>query len=254
MRGFFFLLLLTNVGLFAWQYWLALENATPPPAPYAGIALKSEGLKLISELSQEQRPAQRAPLTIDERGERRPAAGVEQIEARSSPASEAPTLVEAGTGNKCFQSSLLADLDEAKRLQARIGKLGIKESQRRTVETTKVNYWVKLNPYDSRAKAREAAEILRKNRIKDIFIVRSGRHENAVSLGVFSTRERAEQRYKEITGIKARLRKPVIEALELPAKRLVVEFNLPQGEVPEGFDALLDSSKQPHLKKISCKQ
>jgi len=251
MRGFFALLLLTNVGLFAWQYWLARESTNAIPGPYAGMVLKSEGLKLISELPQEQRPSQRALVSVDQKAERSRTVEEEKSEPQSRPANDPRTLHVIPPGIECYQSSLLADLDEAKILQARISKLGL-ESLRRTVETTKVNYWVKLNPYSSRAKANEAVEILSKNRIKDIFIVRSGRHENAVSLGVFSTRERAEQRYKEISELKGRIRKPVIEALELPAKRLVVELRLAQEEIPQGFSALLDSEKQPHLKKISC--
>ena len=109
-----------------------------------------------------------------------------------------------------------------------------------------------LKAYKNKTKANEAAEILKQKRVKDFFIVRTGRYENAVSLGVYSTKERAEKRYKEISGLKLRLRKPVIEAIELPAKRLIVSFRLGDGVVPEGLEHMLGSSKEPQWQKKSC--
>lgn len=251
MKGFFLLLLVTNVGFISWQFFA--EGVREAKEPYAGIVRENDGLRLLSELAEAERPAARKALQLDEQTVKAARSKIEQTEPVAPREKQPVVSTQSGVTVECYQSSLLASLGEAKSLQASLNQLGIKNSQRSTVETTNVNYWVKLQPYKNRAKAHEAAELLRKNRVKDFFIVRSGRHENAISLGVFSTRERAEKRYSSITALKARLRKPVIEALELPAKRLVVHFSLKPGEAPSGLNKLLDSTKLPHLKKIACK-
>jgi hypothetical protein len=152
----------------------------------------------------------------------------------------------------CFQSTPLDNLEDAQALQQSLVTLGISESKRIMVQTQKVNYWVMIPADKDVAKVNDAIASLKQRRIKDFFIVRSGRYENAISLGVYSTRERAEQRYKEISKLKLRIRKPEIEALELPAKQLVVTFRLDSDESPEGLTALLESVKPPRLQKISC--
>ena len=248
MGGFFLLLVVTNLAFLGWQFWGGAEEVEL--VPHGVVGMQSRGLPLLSELADAEHPPQRETITVESKRDSAPV--VEMIEVESRPAPELSAAAEATDALGCYQSSHLSDLVAAKAFQAEISNYGVQDSQRKTVETTKVNYWVKLPPYDSRKKATEAAEILRDNRVKDFFIVRSGRHENAVSLGVFSSRERAEQRYSEITKLRARLRKPVIEAMELPAKRIVVEFVLAQSEITEGLRNLLDSTKQPHLKKIAC--
>ena len=248
MRGFFVLLLITNLLFVGWQIGFEPESEDPPP--YGGMALANDGLYLLSELDEEKRPPQRTFIPLEDKSTETPAPEVELIAAET--VVEPSVAVTLSTTTLCYQSSPLVTLKEAKALQESLVKLGIEDSRRETIQTHKVNYWVMLKPYKSLDKANEAADILKKQRVKDFFIVRSGSYENAVSLGVFSTKERAEKRYKQIAGLKLRLRKPVIEALELPAKRLVVRFELEVTPAPEGLSTLLDSSKKSHLKKILC--
>ncbi|MEN8168595.1 MAG: SPOR domain-containing protein [Pseudomonadota bacterium] len=248
MRGFFFLLLLTNVLFMGWKVWLAPESEEH--FPYGGTLPVNQGLQLLSELDEGKAPPHRKLISVEQKKPLVPAVELttpKQSEDVNMAASDTPP-----TSVICYQSSLLATVSDAKSLQQLLAKRGIKQSKRETVETNKANYWLMLKPYKSRAKANEAGEILKKKRVKDFFIVRSGSYENAVSLGVFSTHERAEQRYKEIVSLKARLRKPVIEAIELPAKRMLVKFRLDNENLPKGLLPMLDTSKQPHFTKTSC--
>lgn len=248
MRGFFVLLLITNLLFVGWQ--IGFEPQSEEVPPYSGMALANDGLYLLSELDEAKRPPQRKFIPLEDKAIEAPEPKIELI-APEAPAETADLVASSGTTH-CYQSTPLVTLKEAKALQETLLNLGIQDSRRETIQTHKVNYWVMLKPYKSLDKANEAADMLKKQRIKDFFIVRSGRYENAVSLGVFSTKERAEKRYKQIAGLKLQLRKPVIEALELPAKRLVVRFELNATPPPEGLAALLDSSKESHLKKTSC--
>lgn len=249
MRGFFLLLLLTNLFFLAWQLYADREEQDI--SPYRGVTRVNQGLQLLSELAATEQPAVRAQAEQDAH-----VADTTKLELISpKPPETKPPRVDlvAESGSICYQSVMFESLAEATALQKVLEKLGITTSQRSAVETTSINYWVKLPPYKSRSKANEAAEILKQNRIKDFFIVRSGRHENAISLGVFSTKERADIRYKAITDLKVRLRRPVIEEMDVPAKRLVVAFSIKADEVPEGLTTLLDAKSGVKLKKISCK-
>ncbi len=250
MRGFFLLLLITNLSFIAWQLWS--NNTVAVPHPYGEVALRNEGLTLLSEINQDERPGQRNLVSIDEKPM---VSEVTTGELARPVVDEAQTTSNMSTDSSlavCYKSSMFSNLDEAKAFQATLGKLGIEVSQRKAVETTKINYWVMLKPYQNRVKANEAADLLRKKRVRDFFIIPSGRYENAVSLGVFSTRERAEQRQQEISELKIRLRKPVVEALELPTKHLIVLFKLAPGVKHDGLDELLNRGKEPYLEKIRC--
>ncbi len=248
MRGFFVLLLITNLLFLGWQIWFEPDNKKTPA--YGGVPMVNEGLHLLSELDEEKRPAQRKFMPLEDNASEARVPKLEPIAAESLP--ETVVTKETSSVALCYQSSPLETLKEAKAIQQSLLKLGIQDSRRETIQTHKANYWVMLKAYKSRGKANEAAEILKSQQVKDFFIVRSGRYENALSLGVFSTRERAEKRYKQIAGLKVRLRKPVIEVLELPVKRLVVHFNLDGISPPEGLSPYLDPSKEPYLKKIPC--
>lgn len=250
MRGFFVLLLFTNLLFLGWQLWLAPSKTEP--SPYIGDLEKNEGLILLSELEEGKIPPKRKLLPVGERRVEPVATEVnllaadkfrEEVVADSDP--EAAIM-------SCYQSTPMENLDEAEALQQSLVSMGIKESECRSVETQKINYWLMFPAEENNSKVKDAVAILKTKRVKDFFVVRSGRYENAISLGVYSTRERAEQRYKEVMSFKLRLQKPVIEAIELPAKGFVVSFQLAADLVPDEMTSLLDDSKQPYLKKISC--
>jgi hypothetical protein len=250
MRGFFVLLLLTNLLFLSWQILLASESRMSEPD--SRLTVPDDGLTLLSELDGGRRPPVRKLQTIEDTRSQSTVAPVEMI-AVDKKIEEVVT--EPGPANLvsyCYQSTQLETLDDAKSLQQLLAAMGINATERETVQTQKINYWVMLTANKDPAKVSAVVDTLKQRRIKDFFVVRSGSYENVISLGVYSTRERAEQRFKEISSLKSRLPKPVIEALELPAKRLVVSFQLEAGAIPEKMASLLDPSKEPHLKKISC--
>lgn len=250
MRGFFVLLLFTNLLFLGWQLWLAPSKTEQ--SPYIGDVEKNEGLRLLSELEEKKIPPQRKLLPVGGRRVEAVATEVDLLPAdKHRDENVADSVPEAAIIN-CYQSTPMENLDEAEALQQSLVSMGVKESERRSVDTQKINYWLMFPAEENDSKVKDAVAILKTKRVKDFFVVRSGRYENAISLGVYSTRERAEQRYKEVMSFKLRLQKPVIEAIELPAKRLVVSFQLAADLVPDEMTSLLDDSKQPYLKKISC--
>jgi len=252
MRGFFLLLLLTNVAFLAWQY--VEQDSTAQMDPYRGIRFDDKGLTLLSELPADKRPPlrsgdNRAKVGATEGKEAEPVPQVEQSKAEAQPGkgmSEAAQVVcyrVDGIGERETLDSVLEQLKQR-------GAKGIEEGSR---QGQRSNYWVMLPPYRNRDKASEAAAILKQQRIKDFFIVRSGEYENAVSLGVFSTRDRAERRYRQVDALKARLRKPKIEAIQLPAKRYWVTYELSDAKQKKSISDSLDALGLDKSKEISCK-
>jgi hypothetical protein len=251
MRGLFVLLLLTNFLFLGWQIWF--EIGVEKAAPFGGVPLVNEGLSLFTELEEEKRPPQRKLVLVEDNPAHGSTPAIELV-ATENTMEETFTVTPAPpVAALCFRSTSLVTVNDANALQRSLAKIGIKESRIETVQTQNINYWVMLPAYKNKAMAKDAADILKESHVKDFFILHSGDYENSISLGVYSTRERAKQRYLEIGALNARLRKAVIEAIELPAKRLVVTFQVDDGTTPEGILPMLDSSKEPYLQKILCK-
>lgn len=261
MRGLFLLLLLTNAAFIAWQYFHD-QGEQGQADVYRGIEVVNDGLSLISELPPGQQPALRKGA---EDGEELPKS---QLDAEMQQASQATDNIISATaqtgmdgttnsgalaGGGCQQ---ITDIDGRPTLE-RIIKLlsdhGATVLQQGETQFKRTNYWVILPPYPSRAKADEAAAILSRWQIRDFFIVRSGDYVNAVSLGVFSTRERASLRYRQIVELKARLRRPQIEAIELPAKRYFVSYKVADKASHTKLQSSLKKQKYPLAKEIGCK-
>lgn len=251
MRFFFLLLLVTNLAFFGWQFFAPVEEQGEG-SPYGGVQIQNQGLQLLSELSDEAHPATRklVPVIEDE-----PEPSVELIAVEAQPeVAEVNTVIQTDLATKtCYQSSPFSTKKEVEAFGKMLGEAGVENSTQQTIQVQKHNYWVMLKPYKSREKANEASDILKKRRIKDFFIVRTGQYENALSLGVYSSKERAELRRNEIIDLKVRLRKPVIEMLDLPAKRTVVSLEYNSDTLPEALLPLLESTEAPFLKKIVCK-
>lgn len=244
MRGFFFLLLLTNVVFLVWQYQ---ENSVKgDKSERRESVYKNKGLTPLSDLPTEKRPALREGVELPEpiapgAGNRDDSAAVASIKDEG----KAPSP-------RCGR---ISGLDKAAviRLRKRLAQAGAQALQTGSSQMEQVNYWVLLPPYRSRDKATEAASILKQHRIRDFFIVRSGEQENAVSLGVFSTRERANNRLQQIVALKARLRRPEITLKKRKVERFWLGF---EGETTGAWDRIsesVDQVKLGELKEIACK-
>ena len=73
---------------------------------------------------------------------------------------------------------------------------------RRVLEQEEVaGYWVHLAPYSSRKQALAAARDLAEKGLKDYYVVGEGENSNAVSLGLFSEKFRAERRMEYVRSL-----------------------------------------------------
>jgi hypothetical protein len=176
MRAAFLILLLANLGFFAWWRYGAPSEAADP-APLAR-QIEPEKLKVVAT---KDLPPPSPP---------KPAAAIKAEPPPPPPASPPVAL-------KCLEwgSFTLADASNAEKTLEPLA-LGTRLAQRRTEETA--GWWVFIpaqkDPNQRQAALRKAAE-LRNLGIEDYFIVQEeGQHRWALSLGVFRTEESARAR------------------------------------------------------------
>ncbi|MCC5859512.1 MAG: SPOR domain-containing protein [Ectothiorhodospiraceae bacterium] len=160
MKWLLLLMLVANIALFAWHYPESTRDPEPRPAkPGPGT------LTLLSEM--------------DARG------GAPEPEHNSR-------LADRG----CFASQALDSRDEATDLQQAVadGRALVAPLE----ELRQLGHWVYLPPMDSGAAAEARLSELRELGITDVSLVRQEEQRHAISLGVFSSEERARERQEQL--------------------------------------------------------
>ena len=174
MRALFLLLLLANVGFFAWSRYVSPPDAAADPLPLTR-QIEPEKMKVVTS-SEIPAPAPAAAPT--------PA-------PRTPTATAAPA---AAVALKCMEwgSFTLADAPRAEKALEPLA-LGPRLEHRRTEETA--GWWVFIPPQSSRAAAVRKAAELKSLSIDEYFIVQeAGPYRWAVSLGVFRNEDAAQAR------------------------------------------------------------
>lgn len=174
MRAFFLLLVLANIGFFAWSRYWSPPDASADAGPLAR-QIEPEKLKVVQ-------PEDLPPAAAGAR----PAA--------------AASVAAASGAIKCIEwgSFTLTDAPRAEKALEPLA-LGPRLAQRRTEESA--GWWVFIPPQSSRAAALKKAQELKALAVDDYFIVQDeGPHRWALSLGVFRTEEAAQARLTTLRG------------------------------------------------------
>lgn len=177
MRNLFLLLLLANLGLLGWQRWIApdAEDTASVVSPHSELPR----LVLADEARSDHSPG---PLAA-------PLAGAPIFESTLS----------GDTDGRCVSIGPFRDLTETTQVVESLLAAGHIPKQRLAEGEVWVGHWVYLPAFESRSAARAALNSLKKRGVADSYIVPSGDERNAISLGVFAERERAERRVTEVT-------------------------------------------------------
>lgn len=175
MRTAFLILLLANVGFFAWWRYGSPTDAAADPAPLSR-QIEPEKLKVV------------APKDLPPPSPAKPVAVI-----KAEPPPPPPPVASL----KCLEwgSFTLTDAPKAEKALEPLA-LGPKLAQRRTEETA--GWWVFIPPQkvaNPRQAALRKANELRNLGVEDYFIVQEeGQHRWALSLGVFRTEDAARAR------------------------------------------------------------
>lgn len=175
MRVLVAILVLINIGYWAWRSYQSDVPETVSVESDTGIPK----LTLLSERGQE--------LAGSEEGS----------EALPSPTPPPPPV----SAIRCYTLGPLSGEKNAKAVESAVVDAGFPASLRSYDQQEVSGYWVYLEPADSRRKALALAKELAQKGIKDYYVVGDGEFENAVSLGLFSEKARAERRAEYIRSL-----------------------------------------------------
>lgn len=235
MKWFFICMLAANLALLGWNWQHAGDNGhseqgaasvAPPPGPR---------LALLGEADVPIR-GRREPAVI---AVPPPAAVAEATAAAAEPGVAPPSDARVATALRCIRlrslESQAAAAGVIKALQE--GGATVRGQGEEAGEIKR--YWVMLPPGGSAAAATPVLERLQRAGIKDFYLIRSGKNVNAISLGVYSSKDAAQNRLRQIQELKLA---PRIEEITLPAKRWWVEFDWPAAERDTAWRGLLPRS------------
>ncbi|HKJ77328.1 MAG TPA: SPOR domain-containing protein [Gammaproteobacteria bacterium] len=252
MRALFLLLLLANVAFFGWN-WYQTRILPGGRAEAPSTAGQGRGLELLGDL-----PAgQLQPIRKDESRAESPQAGgtPARRQPEPPPRRERPPAAKADAPEPPAEQ-LPARCYRAERIEARAGRdrllQALKEhgvdARSGTEEGHGESHWVLLPPFPDEDAAREVMARLREKGVQDLYLVPSGENRNAISLGVFKERPRADQRL-------ARLRRlgfdPEMRSLPLPSTRYWVRFRWPGGRAEPPLSALAETAGV-EVERVDC--
>jgi hypothetical protein len=107
----------------------------------------------------------------------------------------------------CFTLGPFVKDEAAGRSAEAIGALGVDVNRRVVSQRIPKAHWVYLPPSNSYQSAKRMVAELQKKGLTDLFIMGKGSHANAISLGLFNSKNAAEERYQRVKrlGLKAEL-------------------------------------------------
>jgi hypothetical protein len=240
MRILLMLLVLANLGFFAWQHWYGGDAAGPLPAGRVDTG-SAKRLALVGE--------QETPVVVAEEPERLPEiASPDVVEDQTQ---TAVTAVDSDQRVTCASLGPFEQLEIAEVARAQLERTGNRAALRETGGQIRSGFWVYLPPFASRAAAEDIEDELRGKNVEDLFIVTGNEQRNAISLGLFSTPERADQRAAEIGRLGY---SPRVAERFRDATVYWVDFIETPGDPlePESLGVMASGETLPEKRSISC--
>ena len=162
LRSIIVLLLLANLGFFAWSHWIVRPSSAPATQAAAGSRL------------------------------------VLASEAPSAPPLPALRL-DADT--RCVSLGPFLDLTEAARASARLREAGLGPRQRAADGPVWAGYWVSMTGIADANAAEQIVQRLRQFGVRDAYVMPGEAAGPAISLGLFTERPRALRRVDEVRAL-----------------------------------------------------
>lgn len=186
MKWLFFVFLILNVVVFGLINLGGGTNAVDPRAR----ELNASQVQIVTGQLASPKPAASIP-----------AAASAPSSVASQPASQPAAKPQAAASPVARKLACLRwsgfSIEQANTARSRIKALGLSASESGGAENAKA--WVYIPPLTTPLEARNKAQQIAQMGVDDYFVVNDGkRWQNAISLGVYSTRESAERRLTEL--------------------------------------------------------
>jgi hypothetical protein len=176
MRNAVLVLVLANLGFAAWHSWFAKDDRPTRPLD------RGSSIRLVGE------PARVAVNS----GE---GSAPQSDETAAEDAQSAP-IVESALAS-CISIGPMPNrlvVDEA---TSALTRAGFMATQRTAQGSVWLGHWVYIDAIATQAEANEIVRVLGANGISEAYVIADGANGNIVSLGVFTVRQRAEQRLSD---------------------------------------------------------
>ncbi len=180
----------------------------PEPGPAASVST-AQTASLDVEVQAEKLPAE-AALPLAE-----PVVTAEAVTPTDSNTAEVREVPVSRPVAYCAALGPFSGIGQARSVAQRLEAEAIDSSLRRELDRKSLGYRVVLPPYKSQQAAIDAVLELRRKGVKDIRRFIDGDQKNGISLGVFSRRENAERRRREIAakGFQPRVESRYVETV-----------------------------------------
>lgn len=244
MRGIFIILLLLNLGFFGWQYTAHGDNPISDSLSAAMGNDKGE-LQLLSELKEEDK------LRLYKNPEKvKQIAGGMEGEMKAD-ADTTPTHEESAVEKPkvCYQVGPFPSSQSRASFITKVESLGYQANKQWDATDETVRYWVYIPPLSSKAEARSIVASLQRKGIKDVAIVSSGEYKNAISLGLFSSKEYARER---VALLQKHAFSPKINESTVSKKQYWLNFSGSKALTESRSERLLRDFPNSKLSTVEC--
>ena len=155
-------------------------------------------------------------------------------------------------GKLCYSLGPFIKKTQSEKAQELLKENKVETRRVQLRDASRSGYWVILPASESRKEAQKHITKLKKLKITDYFLVATGPHQNAVSLGVYSQKKLARRRVDEIIRLGFI---PRMESVSLPRKVYWLNWYKDSKEQPEYAILTKIKKQQPQISKIerSCK-
>lgn len=178
MRNLFLILLLANIGYFAWNQSLVSPDS---PGATAADTDPTPTLQLVSEVQAGQ------------------AAGASSDQTRLAMTEEDTAAADAETPVRCVSMGPFVELTQAAEAITVLTAGGFSPNQRLAEGEIWSGYRVQIPPLPSREAANEVLATLQEQNVSEQpYVVPGGDSRNAISLGIYSEYQRAQRRADEV--------------------------------------------------------
>ncbi len=261
MRLVFWFFLLLNLAFFYWQYSQP-QKAEPPLLQTEALPSGVERLVLLRErglgtASQTQavpnipqpviaQPSPEPSTPTGAQVSQEVAPALIPLKAEVLPEPEPPPPIVMA----CFTLGPFKDEADAGGMYKALLALDIRAEQRLSERRVLKGYWVFLPPLKSYADARRKVQALQEKGLDDMYIMGKGEVANAISLGLFSRKSTATERFNQVRRMDpATMMQPRYR--DVKEKWLDLTVDSAQTEKIAGITALAD--RQPGVELIQRK-
>lgn len=272
MRLLFFVLLLANLGFFAWQYQ-ARGGLTDQEAVYDKIPAVDPGVSPLVLLSEREDASPMQPATgaetlplsqtpsSDASADAMPEPAEEAIQPEPRETElvieDAPVPGEARAATViaryCFEIGPSEDRAMMERLQHEAQESGARADLSEQTRTVQDGYWIRLPEYLSYDQARSRYRELQKKGVDDIAIVPLPDKRYFISLGVYKRKDTVEDRRKEVlaAGITPMIEDRMVDRAEYS---VTVEYETPDpAQLRELRGRLTTRAPKLPLRETECR-